>query len=77
MNVYSFRIAYTSEDELHDLQEQKDFDPDKLVLTVLLNGQPSYKTLYARAETEEEAISRVDMYVSQTSYCNIEDKRFI
>jgi hypothetical protein len=77
MNVYSFRIAYTSEDELQALKEQKDFDPDKLVLTVLPDGQPSFKTLYTHAETEEEAIAKVDAYVSRTSYRNIEDKKFI
>jgi len=77
MNVYSFRIAYTSEDELQALKEQKDFDPDKLVLTVLPDGQPSFKTLYTHAETEEEAIAKVDTYVSRTSYRNIEDKKFI
>ena len=77
MTVYSFRIAYSSEDELQALNEQKDFDPEKLVLTVLPDGQPSYKTLYTRAETEEEAIAKVDGYVARTPYRNIEDKKFI
>jgi hypothetical protein len=48
-----------------------------LVLTVLPDGQPSFKTLYTHAETEEEAIAKVDAYVSRTSYRNIEDKKFI
>jgi hypothetical protein len=77
MNVYSFRIAYSSEAELQALQEQKDFDPERLVLTVLPDGQPSYKTLYTRADTEEEAMAKVDVYVSRTPYRNIEDKKFI
>jgi hypothetical protein len=77
MNVYKFRIAYFSEDELQALNEQPDFDPETLTLTTLPDGQPSFKTLFCRAEHEEEAKGRVDEYVSRTPYRNIEDKKFI
>lgn len=77
MNVYSFRIAYKSETELKALQEQQDFDPDKLILKQMPNGQPNFKTLYTRANTEEEAIAKLDVYVSQTIYSKIEDKKFV
>jgi hypothetical protein len=77
MNVYKFRIAYFSEDELQQLKEQPDFDPEQLVLTVLPDGQPSFKTLFTRADTEEQAKEKVDDYVSRTPYRNIEDKKFI
>ena len=77
MNVYSFRIAYTSEDELKALQEQTDFNPNSLTLSVLPNGQPTYKTLYTRANTEAEAIEKVDGYVAITPYADIEDKKFV
>ena len=77
MNVYSFRIAYKSEDELQALQEQQDFDPNSLVLSILPNGQPTYKILYTRADSEEQAIEKVDAYVAITPYSQIQDKKFI
>ena len=77
MTVYSFRIAYASEDELAALQEQKDFDPNSLTLSYLPNGEPTYKTLYTHAESEEEAIAKVNGYVSVTPYSEIQDKKFI
>ena len=77
MNVYKFRIAYSSEEELQDIKKQPDFDPEQLVLTILPDGQPSYKTLFTHADSEEQAIEKVDEYVSRTPYRNIEDKKFI
>ena len=77
MNVYSFRIAYASEDELKALQEQKDFDPDSLTRSFLPNGQPTYKTLYTHADSEEEAVRKVDAYVAITPYIDIQDKKFV
>lgn len=76
--AYSFRIAYQSEEELRQLQEQgNQVDPETLVLTTLPDGQPSYKTLYASGETEDEAIRKVDAYVSKTAYREIEDGKTI
>jgi hypothetical protein len=77
VNVYSFRIAYASEDELKALQEQQDFDPNSLTRSILSNGQPTYKTLFTHADSEEEAIEKVDAYVAITPYAKIEDKKFV
>jgi len=77
VTIYSFRIAYKSEDELKALQEQQDFDPNSLTYSILSNGQPTYKTLYTRANSEEEAIEIVDAYVAVTPYSQIEDKKFV
>ena len=77
MNIYSFPIAYLSEDELKALESQPDFDPTSVPRSILPNGQPTYKTLYARAETEEQAKERVDAYVAITPYAEIEDKKFV
>lgn len=68
--LYSFRIAFQTVDEMTD-------DPNKLVLTILENGQPSYKTILAEAETEEQALALVDAYVSTTSYNELEDGKTI
>ena len=77
MSVYSFPIAYLSEDELKALQSQSDFDPILAIRSILPNGQPTYKTLYTRANSEEEARKKVDAYVAITPYNEIEDKKFI
>jgi hypothetical protein len=77
VTVYSFRIAYSSEEELQALQAQQNVDPNQLTLTILPDGQPSYKTLYTRAETEQEAIDKVSSYVEVTKYSEIQDKKFI
>lgn len=65
-STYSFRIAFQTVDEMTD-------DPNKLVLTILENGQPSYKTILAEAESEAQALEMVDAYVSTTPYQDIED----
>ena len=77
MTVYSFRIAYASEDELQTIQEQPEFDPSNLVLTTLPNGQPSFKTLYVRANTEDDAVERMNQHVSVTPYSELKDNTFI
>ena len=76
-NVYSFRIAFQSEEQLKQLQEQQDVDPESLLLTTLDNGLPSYKTLYTTALTEDEAIKKMDAYVSRVSYRDLPDGKII
>ena len=76
-NVYSFRIAFQTEEELKQLQEQPQADPESLVLYTLENGQPSYKTLYTLAATEEEAIAKMQDFVSKTSYRDLIDGKYI
>ena len=75
--VYSFRIAFQSEDELNELKQQEQVNPDTLVLTTLPDGQPSFKTVFCSAFNEDEAIQRVDSYVSQTPYKDIEDGKMV
>lgn len=77
MNVYAFRIAYQSADELAALQKQLDFNPDTLVTTILPDGQPSCKTIYVRSSTEEEAVRKADEYVRETRYNDIQDKKIL
>jgi hypothetical protein len=69
--IYSFRVAYQSEEQLKSLQEGPEVDPYSLVLTILEDGQPSFKTLYAKADTEEQAFQKVDAYVKRTQYKDI------
>ena len=71
--VYAFRVAYQSEDELHESPS----DPSELVLTTLPDGQPSYKTLISSGETENEALIKVEAYVKQTPYRDIEDGKLV
>ncbi len=52
-------------------------DPNQLVLTILENGQPSYKTILAMAESEAQALEMVDSYVSNTPYTELEDGKTI
>ena len=75
--MYTFYLAFQSEEELEQLKQEENPDPTKLELKILPNGQPSYKTLYASADTEEEATARVDAYVSQTPYRDIEDRKIL
>ena len=69
-SIYSFRIAFQTVEEMTD-------DPNQLVLTVLENGQPSYKTILAEAESEAQALEMVDRYVSNTPYNELEDGKTI
>jgi len=75
--LYSFRIAYKSEDEVKTLEEQQAFDPSTLILTILPDGQPSFKDLYTLAASEEEATTKMDAYVSVTPYKLIENHKII
>jgi hypothetical protein len=77
VNVYSFPVAYLSEDELKAIQSQPDFDPTSQPRSFLQDGQPTYKTLYTHANSEEEARAKVDAYVKITPYHEIEDKKFV
>lgn len=65
-SIYAFRIAFQTVEEMTD-------DPNQLVLTILENGQPSYKTIMAEAETEAQALEMVDRYVSTIQYNDLED----
>lgn len=76
-NVYSFRIAFQTEEQLKQLQEQPQADPESLVLYTLENGQPSYKTLFTLAASEEEAIVKMQDFVSKTSYRDLPDGKYI
>jgi hypothetical protein len=71
--VYAFPVAFASEEELENLNP----DPSALVQTVLPNGQPSYKTFFCSAFTEEEATRIAEAYVSRTSYKDIEDGKLV
>jgi hypothetical protein len=73
--AFSFRIAYQTEEQL--AQEGQSVDPSTLVLTTLPNGLPSYKTLHAGGETENEALAKVEAYVSKTPYRDIEDGKMV
>jgi hypothetical protein len=73
--AYSFRIAYQTEEQL--AQEGQSVDPSTLVLTILPDGLPSYKTLHASGESEEEALAKVEAYVSKTPYRDIEDGKMV
>lgn len=76
--VYSFRIAYHTKAELQQLQEgNRNPSGDDLVLSILENGQPSYKTLYCSAFSEADADRRVDDYVSITPYREIVDGKMV
>jgi hypothetical protein len=76
--AYSFRIAYQTEEEMEHLaKEGSTVDPASLILTILPNGLPSYKTLHASGETELEALAKVEAYVKNTSYRDIEDGKMV
>jgi hypothetical protein len=64
MDVFEFKIAQVEESELPD---------------VLKADQPTgeFKILYAICNTEEEALKKVDAYVAQTKYADIEDRKIV
>lgn len=65
--IYSFCVAFKSEEELEQIQATEQLDTTNLV----------YKTLYCSAFSEEEAMNKVDEYVKKTSYKNIVDGKFV
>lgn len=73
--IFSFRIAYQTEDQYQTIAENLQFDPNTLELTTLANGLPSYKTIHVPAFTEADAIRRADEYVNRTPYRLIEDNK--
>ena len=73
--VYTFRLAYFSEEQVNDLQETTAQAASDLVLTTLPDGQPSFKTLFATAFDESEATRKVEEYVSKTKYKDIENNK--
>lgn len=75
--AYSFRVAYKSEDEIQGMTDNVPVDPSTLVLTILPNGLPSYKTIRASGETEDEALKKAEAYVSKTPYREIEDGKLV
>ena len=77
IEVYTFRIAYQTEEEVERMKKEGAVSPQELVLTTLADGQPSFKTLHASGETEEEALLKVEAYVKNTSYRNIEDGKVV
>lgn len=75
-NVYTFTLALQTEDELKRTIESFDVDGNA-VLPSEPGSAPTFKTLQTIAETEEEAIAKMDAYVSVTSFKDIEDNKVV
>lgn len=74
-SIFSFRIAYQSEEEVAALQEKQSVDPNTLELTILPDGQPSFKTIFVPAFSVDDAISKAEEYVKNTKYRDIENNK--
>ena len=75
--AYSFRVAYQTEEELSKLTDSTKVDPYSLEFKILPNGLPSYKTIHASGETEQDAVRKAEAYVSKTSYRDIVDGKVV
>jgi hypothetical protein len=76
MNVWEFKIAIQTEEQLAKMTELSESGASpQTMLAEVENVQ--FKTLYAITETEEEAIKRVDAYVAATKYADIENNKIV
>ena len=63
VNIFGFKIALVKESELPNITGE---------------SEPAiFKTVYAKADTEEEAFQKVDLYVKNTKYADIEDRKIV
>jgi hypothetical protein len=64
MKVYDFKIAKVAEDELENVLESQE-------------PTGEYKIIYAMCDDYDEACRKVEEYVAQTKYDDIENKKII
>ena len=73
--IFSFTLVLADEDEAQTIKEVT--DPACIEKKTLSNGQPNVKTLFTFAASEEEAVKRMEEFVSSHSFREIEDQQIV